>query len=86
VEKSVNFSQAALGSSMDVPTLDGTTKRIKIPAGTQNNTKIRMKGFGVPNLKGGIKGDQFVKISINVPRKLTDGQAQLIKQLGEEGL
>jgi DnaJ-class molecular chaperone len=45
-----------------------------------------MKGFGVPNLKGGNKGDQYVKISINVPRKLTDGQAQLIKQLGEEGL
>jgi curved DNA-binding protein len=86
VEKSVNFSQAALGSSMDVPTLDGTTRRIKIPAGTQNSTKIRMKGFGVPNLKGGNKGDQYVKISINVPRKLTDGQAQLIKQLGEEGL
>jgi curved DNA-binding protein len=86
VEKSVHFSQAALGSSIDVPTIDGTMKRIRIPAGTQNNTKIRMKGFGVPVLKGGGKGDQFVKISIDVPKKLTDKQSQLIKKLSEEGL
>lgn len=86
VEKSVRFSQAVLGTSIDVPTIDGTTKRIKIPAGTQNNTKIRMKGFGVPILKGGGKGDQFVKISIDVPKRLTDKQAQLVRKLSEEGL
>ena len=86
VEKSVSFSQAVLGSSIDVPTIDGTMKRIKIPAGTQNNTKIRMKGFGVPILKGGGKGDQFVKISIDVPKRLSDKQAQLVRKLSEEGL
>ena len=86
VEKSVNYSQAALGTTIDVPTLEGTNKRIKIPAGTQNYTKIRMKGYGVPNLKDGGKGDQYVKISVNVPKKLTDRQAQLIKKLAEEGL
>lgn len=86
VEKSVRFSQAVLGTSIDVPTIDGTTKRIKIPAGTQNNTRIRMKGFGVPILKGGGKGDQFVKISIDVPKRMTDKQAQLVKKLSEEGL
>jgi curved DNA-binding protein len=86
VEKSVNYSQAALGTTIDVPTLEGTTKRIKIPAGTQNYTKIRMKGYGVPNLKDGGKGDQYVKISVNVPKKLTEHQAQLIKKLAEEGL
>jgi len=86
VEKSVNYSQAALGTTIDVPTLEGTSKRIKIPAGTQNYTKIRMKGYGVPNLKDGGKGDQYVKISVNVPKKLTDHQAQLIKKLAEEGL
>lgn len=86
VEKSVNYSQAALGTTIEVPTLEGTTKRIKIPAGTQNYTKIRMKGYGVPNLKDGGKGDQYVKISVNVPKKLTDRQAQLIKKLAEEGL
>jgi curved DNA-binding protein len=86
VEKSINYSQAALGTTIDVSTIEGTTKRIKIPAGTQNNTKIRMKGFGVPNLRGGAKGDQYVKIFVDVPRRLTDQQTQLIRKLAEEGL
>ncbi|MHB8769698.1 MAG: DnaJ C-terminal domain-containing protein [Syntrophales bacterium] len=88
IEKSIPFSQAVLGSSIDVPTIDGTTKRIKIPAGTQNGTKIRMKGFGAPALKGSgsAKGDQYVKISIEVPRKVNEKQLQLIKKLSEEGL
>jgi curved DNA-binding protein len=86
IEKSVNFSQAVLGTSIEVPTLDGSIKRIKISPGTQNNTKIRLKGYGVPGLKGSVKGDQYVKISINVPRKLSDSQSQLIKKLADEGL
>lgn len=86
VEKSISFSQAALGITIDVPTIDGSTKRIKIPAGTQNNTKIRMKGFGVPAYKSNADGDQYVKINVAVPKKLTDKQAQLIKKLADEGL
>lgn len=86
VEKSVSFSQAALGAAIDVPTIEGTTRRIKIPAGTQSNTKIRMKGYGVPNSREGGKGDQYVKISVNVPKKLTDTQTQLVKKLANEGL
>jgi curved DNA-binding protein len=86
IEKSIHFTQAALGTSIDIPTLDGSVKRIKILPGTQNNTKIRMKGYGVPGLKGTGKGDQFVKISINIPKKLTDRQLQLVKELAEEGL
>jgi curved DNA-binding protein len=86
IEKSVSFTQAVLGSSVDVPTIDGGKKRIKIPSSTQNGTKIRMKGFGVANLKGGGKGDQYVKILIDVPKKLSDRQAQLIKKLADEGL
>jgi curved DNA-binding protein len=86
IEKTINYSQAVLGTSIDVPTLEGITKRIKIQPGTQNNTKIRMKGFGVPGLKGTVKGDQFVKITIAVPKKLTERQIQLINKLSEEGL
>ncbi|MFA4916923.1 MAG: DnaJ C-terminal domain-containing protein [Syntrophales bacterium] len=86
VEKTINFSQAVLGVSIDVPILDGSTKRIKIPPGTQNNTKIRMKGYGIPKLKGTTKGDQYVKIIVSVPRNLSDNQTQLIKKLAEEGL
>ena len=88
IEKSSPFTQAVLGTSIDVPTIDGAIKRIKVPAGTQNGTKIRMKGFGAPALKGtsSAKGDQYVKITVEVPRKLNDKQLQLMKKLSEEGL
>lgn len=88
IEKSIPFTQAVMGTSIDVPTIDGTTKRIKVPAGAQNGTKIRMKGYGVPALRGSgaSKGDQYVKISVEVPRKVNDKQLQLIRKLAEEGL
>ncbi len=86
VEKSIKFTQAALGTTIDVQTLDGSTKRLKISPGTQNNTKIRMKGYGVPGFKGAAKGDQFVKINVEVPKKLSDKQAKLIKQLADDGI
>ncbi len=86
VEKTIKFTQAALGTAIDVPTLDGSTKRLKISPGTQNNTKIRMKGYGVPGLKSGGKGDQYVKINVEVPQKLSERQAKLIKQLADDGL
>jgi curved DNA-binding protein len=86
IEKTIKFTQAAMGSSIDVSTLDGTVKRLKISPGTQNNTKIRMKGYGVPGLKGAAKGDLYVKINVDVPRKLSDRQAKLIQQLADDGI
>jgi curved DNA-binding protein len=85
IDKIINFSQAVLGTSIDVPTIEGTVKRIKILPGTQNNTKIRMKGFGVPRLKGLGKGDQFVKIIVEIPKKISERQMELIRKLAEEG-
>jgi curved DNA-binding protein len=85
IDKIINFSQAVLGTSIDVPTIEGTVKRIKILPGTQNNTKIRMKGFGVPRLKGLGKGDQFVKIIVEIPKKLSERQMELVRKLAEEG-
>lgn len=86
IEKTIKFTQAVLGTIIDIPTLDGTTKRLKISPGTQNNTKIRMKGYGVPGLKGAPKGDQYVKINIEVPKKLTEFQQKVIKKLADEGM
>jgi curved DNA-binding protein len=86
VEKTVSYSQACLGSTIDVPTLSSGSKRVKIPPGTQSNTKIRLKGFGVPHLKGEGHGDQFVRIFVDVPKKMTAKQADLVKKLSEEGL
>ena len=75
-----------MGSSIDVSTLDGTVKRLKISPGTQNYTKIRMQGYGVPGFKGATRGDLYVKINVDVPRKLSDRQAKLIQQLADEGI
>ncbi|MFB3924937.1 MAG: DnaJ C-terminal domain-containing protein [Syntrophales bacterium] len=86
LETDVTFSQAALGATIEVPTLNGVTKRIKIPPGTQGNMKIRMKGFGIPHFKGQGKGDQYVKINIRVPKKLSERQEDLIKKLAAEGM
>ena len=86
IEKTIKFTQAVLGTTIDVPTLDGTTKRLKIAPGTQNNTKIRMKGFGVPGFKGALKGDQYIKINVEVPRKLSERQIKLIQQLSDDGI
>jgi curved DNA-binding protein len=86
VRKSISFPEAALGVSLDVPTLNGESKRIKIPAGTQGNTKIRMKGYGMPHFRGKGKGDEYVIINISVPKTLTDKQKKLIESLGNEGI
>jgi len=86
VERTVSFSQACLGATIDVPILSGGSKRLKIPAGTQSNTKIRMKGFGAPHLKGEGQGDQYVRIFVDVPKKLNARQTDLIRKLSEEGL
>ena len=86
IEKSIPYSKAVLGATLDVETLEGPVKRIKVPAGTQNNSKIRMKGFGIKHMKGEGKGDLYVKINVDVPKKVTDKQATLIRKLSDEGL
>ncbi|MGA7828168.1 MAG: J domain-containing protein [Geobacteraceae bacterium] len=85
VERTILFSEAALGTTLEVPTLDGT-KRIKVPAGIQPGTKIRLKGFGIPHPGKATKGDLFVKISIKVPEHLSASQKKLIEELSADGI
>ena len=77
----VTFVEAALGCEIDVPTLHGTAK-LKIPEGTQNSTTFRMRGEGMQKLRGSGKGDQFVKILVEVPKSLNSKQKQLLKEFG----
>lgn len=86
ISDTITFSQAVLGTSIDVKTLVGETKRIKIPGHTQNNTKIRMKGFGIPRFGKTGKGNQYLVINVDIPKKLTKKQREIVKQLSEEGL
>lgn len=69
----VKFSIAALGGPIEVPKLKGKTI-LKIPPGTQGGTTFRLKGEGMPKLRGGTCGDLLVRVDIDVPKKLTDAQ------------
>lgn len=85
VERQIRFSEAALGTTLDVPTMD-TPKRIKVPAGVQSGTKIRLKGCGIARRGGSGKGDLYVKIAVKVPELVTGEQKKLLEQLAEAGL
>ena len=86
-EVPISFTQAALGASIDVPTLDGPTK-IKIPAGTQSGKVIRQKGKGIPALQGSGRGDQHIRVLVETPTHLTREQRDLLERFaslsGEE--
>ena len=81
-ELPITFSQAALGAEIEVPTVEGTA-RVSIPAGTQPGRLLRLKGKGLPRLRGGGRGDLIVRIHVWVPTELNAEQAALIKRLAE---
>ena len=85
VEREIKLSEALLGTTAEVPTLEGP-KHIKIPAGTQSHSRIRLKGFGLPRLQGGGKGDEFVRILVKTPKTLSEKQKKLVEELKKEGL
>ncbi|MBI5066296.1 molecular chaperone DnaJ [Candidatus Woesearchaeota archaeon] len=80
INKEVPFAIACLGGEMEVPTLiDGNTK-LKIPAGTEDETVLRLKGKGLPSMRWTGRGDQNIKISIEVPKKLNKKQKELLEE------
>jgi len=81
-EMPITFVQAALGDEVEVPTLHGKVK-LKVPAGTQTGTKFRLRGKGVPNVRGYGVGDQHVIVRIVTPTKLTEKQKQLLQEFAE---
>jgi len=81
----VPFSGACLGTSAEVPTLEGP-KRIKIPAGMTGGRKIRLRGFGVPMRGSKAKGDLYAIIIVSIPEQLTLAQEKLLAELQEAGL
>ncbi len=78
----VNFAQAALGSEIQVPTLDGSYT-LKIPEGTQNGAQFRVKGRGVHHVNSHARGDLFVHVQVKTPVRLTKDQRKLLEQLRE---
>ena len=85
VEKEINFSEAVLGTTIEVPTLEGM-KKVKIPPGTQSHTKMRLKGLGIPHFQKEGKGDEYVKVIVRIPNRVTEKSRGLIQELAKEGL
>lgn len=81
-ELPINFAQAALGTEVDVPTLDGDAK-LKIPAGTQTNTVFRLRNKGVQCLNERGRGDELVNVHVITPDSLNKEQRQLFEKLAE---
>lgn len=81
-EVPISFAQAALGDTIEVPTLHGKVE-MQVPAGTQSGRILRLKGKGVPRLRGGGNGDQHVQVKVLTPQKLSDRQKELLKEFAE---
>ncbi len=82
-ELPVTVTQAALGATLRIPTLNGEAE-LKIPAGTQSGKQLRLRGLGMPDLRGYRQGDQVVKIAVETPVKLSRKQKELLRQLESE--
>lgn len=82
-EKEITFSQAALGDTVEVLTIDGEVK-LRVPSGTQPNTVIRLRQKGVPHLRNQTRGDHYVQIKVVVPKHLTRRQKELLEQFQKE--
>jgi molecular chaperone DnaJ len=82
VQTPVSYSVAALGGTVEVPTPDGPVS-LKVPAGTEDGKLLRIKGRGATRLKGSGKGDVLARIRIEVPKKVTKKQRELLEELGK---
>jgi molecular chaperone DnaJ len=81
-ELPITFPQAALGATVPVPTIEGS-EDLQVPAGTQSGTELRLKGRGVPRLRGSGRGDLHVIVTVVVPEKASKAERELLRQLGE---
>ncbi len=75
----IKFTLAALGGTIEVPTLSGKAS-LKIPAATQSGTTFRLRGNGMPSLRGGAQGDQLVRVQVEVPTSLTSEQKKILEE------
>lgn len=77
IEEHISFGKAALGTELKVPTIDGDVK-YKVPAGTQSGTVFRLRGKGVPRVNGHGRGDEYVKIIVDIPKSLNEKQNEAL--------
>jgi len=80
----ISFVLAALGGEIEFPSLDGEKIKHIIPEGTQTDTVFKFKGKGIPNVRGYGRGDQYVKVVVQVPKKLSEKQKEILRQFAIE--
>ena len=82
ISTNLSFVQAALGAEIQVPTLDGDVA-LTIPEGTQTGSVFRLRGKGVPSLRGGGRGDQYITVNLETPKNLSARQKELMRELAD---
>jgi len=80
----IPMTTAALGGSVEVPSIDGGRTKVNIPSGTQNGKQFRLRAKGMPQLRGGTFGDLYIETQVEVPVNLTRRQKELLKEFDEE--
>jgi len=78
----ISFTQAALGATIDVPSLDGT-RQLKVPPGTQYGSLFRIRGQGLPDVRTGRTGDEIVQVTVETPTNLNDRQEELLREFAQ---
>ncbi|MES0350279.1 MAG: DnaJ C-terminal domain-containing protein [Desulfobacteria bacterium] len=86
IDREIKLTEALMGTEITVPTVDGKDLKLKIPVGTQHQTKLRMKGYGLPEMKKGRRGDLYARILVKIPKRLNKKQKSLVQELSEAGL
>jgi len=81
-EMPISFTQAALGATVEAPTIEGKAE-LKIPPGTQHGQVIRMHGMGMPDLRTGRRGHELVRVLIEIPKKLNKDQQALLREFAK---
>ncbi len=79
----MNIAQLALGDEIEVPTIDGPSEEINVPAGTQTGENFRLRGRGAPDVRTGRRGDQVVTVHVETPTHLTDEQRRLLREFAD---
>ncbi|WP_425093798.1 molecular chaperone DnaJ [Tropicimonas sp. S265A] len=79
----VSMAAAALGGDVEVPTIDGGRSRVKIPAGSQSGRQMRLRGKGMPALRGNETGEMFIEVAVETPVNLTKRQKELLREFEE---
>lgn len=86
VVREISFSQAALGDEVEIPTLEKAKILLKVPQGTESGKVLRISSKGIPHFSGYGRGNMYVELVVNTPKKLTKNQKELLEQLRKEGL